>query len=559
MEVKKSVIEALQSAGVIGDIELTTPPNPEMGDFAFACFALAKEQGKNPVEVAIEVVDTIKVAGLISEVKTAGPYVNIYLDPVKVAELVFESQTETFGTHTFGAGKQILVEYACPNPMKVFHLGHLRNLITGEATVRMFENAGYDVKRVNYQGDVGRHIAMSLWGISQHQEEFENVKNATLDEQVAFLGRAYAYGATQFKESEQVQKEILEFNKKVYEHDSEILDTYKTARAWSLEYFDVIYKKLDSHFDRLYFESEVFDLGKQMVLDGLDNDIFTKSSGAIIFEGSKHGLHDRVFINSQGFPTYEGKEVGLAQLHFTEYNPDMVIHVVGKEQREYFQVVFKALEEVLPQSAGKESHLIGGYLQLKGDQKMSSRTGNVISGDQLVTLVEESVRTIMKDSKLDNKEEVTRAVAVAALKYSMLKVGASQDMAFDMDESISTSGDSGPYLLYMVARISSMLEKAGAYTYNGVPEEVTTEEKLVILKLAEFPEATQKAVDERDPSHIAKYMYGLAQQFNTFYVACPVLDAPEDVSAFRLQLVEHIRDVMKKGLHILGIKTVSKM
>ena len=215
MEVKKSVIEALQSAGVIGDIELTTPPNPEMGDFAFACFALAKEQGKNPVEVAIEVVDTIKVAGLISEVKTAGPYVNIYLDPVKVAELVFESQTETFGTHTFGAGKQILVEYACPNPMKVFHLGHLRNLITGEATVRMFENAGYDVKRVNYQGDVGRHIAMSLWGISQHQEEFENVKNATLDEQVAFLGRAYAYGATQFKESEQVQKEILEFNKKV--------------------------------------------------------------------------------------------------------------------------------------------------------------------------------------------------------------------------------------------------------------------------------------------------------------------------------------------------------
>ena len=562
------VKEILVEAGISGEIELASPPQPEMGDLAFGCFALAKEEKKNPAEVAAALADKIQTGGLVSEVKAAGPYVNFYLDGSIVAGIVLGSITADFGAHTIGNGKSIAVEYACTNPMKVFHLGHLRNLVTGEAVVRMFENAGYDVKRVNYQGDVGRHIAMSLWGIEQHKDEFNNIQTSegNLRGKISFLGAAYAYGATKFEEDEQAKAEILEYNKKVYQKDPEIADTYEIARAWSLEYFETIYAKLGSHFARLYFESEVFESGQKLVEEGLKKGIFKKSDGAIIFEGSKHGLHDRVFINSEGYPTYEAKEMGLGQMHFDDLKPDQVIHVVGKEQREYFQVVFKALAQLFPETEGKEYHLVGGYLQLKGDKKMSSRKGNVVSGDELVDLVEERVREIMKDADLENKDAVARAVAVAALKYSMLKVGASQDMAFDMNESVSTQGDSGPYLLYIVARIRSILEKAGVGVASDksegmptIPKEIAPEEKDVLLMLASYPRATLAAVESYDPSVIAKYVYGLAQSFNRFYNSCPVVGSEEEVKMFRVALIQAVEHVMKRGLHVLGIETVEKM
>ncbi len=449
--------------------------------------------------------------------------------------------------------------------MKVFHLGHLRNLITGEAVVRMFENAGYDVMRVNYQGDVGMHIAKSLWGLDRMRDEFNRMKDAALDDQIAFLGKAYAHGATKFEEDENAKKEILEYNRKVYEHDPEILDVYKTARAWSLEYFDTIYAKLGTHFDRLYFESEVFESGKKLVEEGLEKGIFKQSEGAIIFEGSKHGLHDRVFINSQGFPTYEAKDMGLGQLHFSEYKPDQVLHVVGKEQADYFKVVFRALAGLLPQTEGKEYHLVGGYLQLKGEQKMSSRKGNVVAGDELIRLVEARVREIMTERELDQKEDIARKVAISALKYSMLKVNASQDISFDVKESISTHGDSGPYLLYIITRIQSMLgkisEDAQTPTFNPKENNVslTQEEKDLLLELSAFGEHTKKAVGAYDPSVIAKYIYGLAQTFNKFYQACSVLEAEQNLRAFRIELIKAVDMVMRRGLDLLGIETVSKM
>jgi len=173
-EIKKNIIDLLTAAGVMGDIELSSPPKPEMGDFAFACFGIAKEKGENPATAAKNLVEKISppVDGeedLIVKVQAFGPYVNFFVDSQELAKTVLKNilENKKFGTHTFGQGQTILVEYACPNPMKVFHLGHLRNLITGEAMARILENAGYDVKRVNYQGDVGMHIAKSLWGINQ--------------------------------------------------------------------------------------------------------------------------------------------------------------------------------------------------------------------------------------------------------------------------------------------------------------------------------------------------------------------------------------------------------
>ena len=586
-QIYKQLEEALKSVG-IERAEFSTPPNSDMGDIAFPCFALAKEVGKNPAEVATELAATLnevyakedlRESSLVKEIKAFGPYVNFFLDGPELASYVLNGisqQGDAYGTHADGKGKQVLIEFGCPNPMKIFHLGHLKNLITGESVVRVFENAGYDVKRVNYQGDVGMHIAKVLYGLQitdDGQRSFADVaksmtemKDASLAEKVAFLGKAYARGANAYEEDENAQKAVARLNEMVYEHDPSIQDVYKTGRGWSLEYFDTIYKKLGSHFDRMYFESETYERGVQLVEEGKEKGIFKESDGAIIFPGSEYELHDRVFLNSKGYPTYEGKELALAEMHFTEFNPYQVIHVVGKEQAGYFDVLFKALEQVMPHTKGREYHLVGGYLQLKGDQKMSSRKGNVISGDELLSAVQKGIQKILqeREDEHDISEETIETITSAALKYAMLKSDVSQDVAFDMEESVSTTGDSGPYLLYIVARISSILEKGQEtnnkkQTISNLPSSITSEEKKLLLLLATYPEVTKRAVQTYDPSHIAKYTFELAQAFNAFYAACPVLTVEEDVRAVRLTLVSLVRQIMISGLRLLGIETVEKM
>ncbi len=561
--IEKQLTKILKDVGVETAISFSKPPKADMGDLAFACFELAKAGGQNPAEVASDLAGKIASSALVKEVKAFGPYVNFFLDGAGVASLVMESMEPGFGSHTIGNGKKYLVEFACPNPFKAFHLGHLKNLITGEAVVRMFENAGYEVVRINYQGDVGMHVAKALWGIYNSLEEFHVMVDMPLRQRVEFLGKAYAEGARHFEESEEGKQEVIVFNDKVYEHAEDIQGVYMQARSWSLEYFNEIYARMGSFFDRLYMESEVFERGVSIVKEGQKKGVFRESEGAIIFPGSEHDLHDRVFINSKGFPTYDAKELALAEMHFNDHNPDKVIHVVGKEQTEYFKVAFKALERVHPETSGKEHHLIGGFLQLKGDQKMSSRKGNIITGDQLIDAVRDRVHEVMEESETsfgEKQHTILERITVSALKYAMLKADVSKDVAFDMEESISTQGDSGPYLLYIVARINSMLEKAGnrAETMT-VPDEIHAEEKALLLMLDAYPAATLAAVEKYDPSVIAKYLFGLAQQFNSFYAACPVIQDDAALQAFRVALIAHVKQVMEHGLNILGIQTVKAM
>lgn len=602
MLVKQPIIDLLKKAGVSGSVELTTPPDSELGDLAFACFGLAKEWKKSPVECAKELAGKLrkmKLPKLLEKVEHDGPYVNFFLNTGELAKLVLKNQKskiQNLKSKIKNLKSRIMVEFAHPNTHKPVHIGHLRNMITGESLVRLLENQGYKVIRANYQGDVGMHIAKCLWGIGKRgmgplageagKEELESLR--TVSERAKFLGEVYAEGGKAYEADEQAKKEIEEINAKIYSGvDKKINEVYKLTRKWSLEYFDYIYKRVGvKKFDRLYFESETYEPGKKIVLAGLKKGIFKiGEGGAIIFEGSQYGLHDRVFVNSRGLPIYEAKDQALARLQFKEYKPEKILHVVAKEQTEYFKVVLKALEFTLPESRGREEHLVYGWVSLK-DGKMSSRTGQVVLAEWLLDEAEKKIGEVMKDREIKNKNEVIRRIANAAVKYSMLKTSIHNDIIFDVNEAVSLSGDSGPYLLYIVARINSILKKskltlAVIPAKAGIPEgsldsrwslsrtlirdrsdnnrQVELTEKQLLLYLARFLEVQQRATEEKDPSQIAKYLFVLAQAFNNFYQVCPVLQAEADIKNFRLQLVNKVREVMTKGLELLGIDVVDEM
>jgi len=548
--------------------DLIVPPKPEFGDLSLPCFMIAKKFSKTSVEMAEILVRKVKLDEYIVAVKAIGPYLNFTFNKIKLAESTIKQiniMKQAYGENKNGDGKKVMVEFAHPNTHKSFHIGHLRNIFTGEAISRILVNSGFKVIRVNYQGDIGLHIAKCLWGISRLQSEYKAAKRGGLKTKASFLGQAYALGSKNYEEDNAAKQEIIAINQQLYKKDKSIKKVYKETRDWSLKYFADIYQRVDTKFDRLYFESEVADRGREIVVKNLKQGIFKVSDGAVIFEGEKCGLHNRVFLTAGGHPTYEAKELGLAELQFKEFSPEKIIHVVGPEQVEYFKVVFKVLELVLPKLKDREIHVPYGWVRLK-EGKMSSRLGNVILGEWLLDEVKKKIKVMVeKNKKLPNKEKIAEKITIAAVKYSILKNGLSKDIAFDINESISLSGNSGPYLQYTYARINSIIKKSEVRSKKleignlKSGNLIESKENELIMKLARYAEAVETAGKNYDPSEIAKYLFELAQTFNEYYHSVPVLKAKMEVRMARLALISSINQVMANGLNLLGIEVVDEM
>jgi len=454
--------------------------------------------------------------------------------------------------------KRIMVEFAHPNTHKAFHIGHLRNITTGESIVRMLEATGHEVIRVNYQGDVGMHIAKCLWAMTNLAEcDPGSVRGKEIHERVEFLGKAYAAGSTRYEADEEVKAATGAINKQIYAKDPAIYPLYQETRAWSLEYFEGIYQRVNTHYDRFYFESEFYELGKKYVAEGVTKGIFEKSDGAIIFPGEKYGLHNRVFVTKEDNATYEGKEIGLGRVQFDEYHPDLIVHVVGPEQVGYFQVLFAALAMMFPDTKGKEYHKVYGWVKLKHG-KMSSRTGQVVLGEWLLDEAKKSVFEILKQSKSnyteEDQEDIAEKGAIAAVKYAFLRVSTDQEIAFDLKESVSFDGDSGPYLLYTYARSKSVLRKAGNEKVHIGNEPLNAEERSLARFISFYPEVVSDAARTLSPSVLCSYLFKLAALFNLLYQKHPILNSPQ-----RLALTTAAAQVLKNGLSLLGIATVERM
>jgi arginyl-tRNA synthetase len=464
-------------------------------------------------------------------------------------------------------GKTVMVEFTDPNPFKLFHIGHLMSNTIGESLARLYEAAGATVRRADYYGDVGLHIAKAIWGMEQLAAERPDEKDDAA-KKMDFLGRAYALGSRAYEEKPESKEAIIELNKKIYERsDAKVNQWYDAGLAWSLAYFETVFKRLGTKFDDYFPESDVGKEGLDLVL--AHKDIFMESDGAIVFPGEQYGLHTRVFVNAQGLPTYEAKELGLNRKKFKLYPLDLSIVVTGNEIVDYFKVLLKAMELIMPEVAAKTKHVAHGMLRLPTG-KMSSRTGEVVTAASLIDDVKAKLAEYASgkmDLTADERAAAAEVIAIGAVKYSILKQHPGQDIVFDFGKSLSFEGDSGPYLQYAYARLRSILRKAGGVgDTTGTAEAadfgtLTTENELMLMrKIFAFPDAVRRAQEMLAPSGFVAYLYQLAAVANKFYETTPILK-DENVARrnARLALAATAARVLKKGLALLGIGALEKI
>ncbi len=551
---------ALEKSGIKDvEIDLEHPANPNFGDYATSvALQISKKIKKSPLEMAQNIVKNLPKDEAIEKIEVAKPgFINFWLSKnFLLSEIGKITQGKlNFPQLYLGKNKTVMVEFAQPNTHKLFHIGHLRNISIGESLARILEAVGNKVIRTNYQGDVGLHIAKCLWAIEKSKFKLDKLK--TLKEKIEFIGKMYTKGTRDYEENKKAKEEILKINEMIYNQNQQILPLWQKTREWSLEYFNKIYNRVDTRFNRLYFESEMAKRALDISQELLEKGVLEKSQGAVVFNGKKYGLDTRVFINSQGFPTYEGKELALAEKEFSEFGEiDKCIHVVTPEQTSFFKVTFKVEELLDPKKyQDKQYHLAYEWVRLKTG-KMSSREGNIIEAGWLIDQAKKKIKECFKC-----EEKVAETLAVAAVKYSFLKNSVQNSIAFDLNESISLEGNSGPYLLYTYVRTQSVLKKAKTIvkTFTQPYRESNEEEIMILRTIYLFPETVFQAAKNFAPNLIANFLYNLGQKYNLFYQKHPILKAEEPARSLRLLITKATGEIIKNGLYLLGIKTVEKM
>ena len=556
-KIKNLINEALKNLGIEDvDFVVEHPADLKMGDYSTnIAMVLTKKLQMNPRELAEKIVAEMSKSlfNIVDKIEVAGPgFINFYLSPKFFNNSIKEIlENKNFGENQSLVEKKIFIEHTQPNPFKTFHIGHLMNNAIGESVVRIVKANGADVKVASYHGDVGLHVAKTIYGMMQDKpQEFMLQKDdIVLSQQMAFLGYCYAFGTDRYESLNiEGKNKVIDINKKIYERsDKEINYLYNLGKDISLRYFDSIYNRLDSHFDYHFYESEAGPIGKNIVLENLGR-VFEESEGATIFKGEnfKPKTHTRVFLNKDKLPTYEAKEIGLAKIKKDLFTYDKSITITADEQDAFFNVLEVAIGEVFPEVKGKLKHLSHGMLKLPSG-KMSSRTGSIISAEDLIDQVKEKV-------KGDEK------IAIGAIKYMILRQAIGGDIIFDFDKSVSTEGDSGVYFQYSCVRAKSVLEKAeglGMYTSFQIPTgwESTLIEKL----LYQFPEVVLRSGQELQPHYVTNYLTELAQAFNSFYGNTVIINDKDESSAYKLSITKAFFVIMKKGLNLLGIEAPERM
>jgi len=543
--IKDLLLKELKGNNIVFDsVDLVVPPDSKFGDYSVPCFKY-REGGESPNDAANRLKSKILKKSLIKDVSVIGPYLNFSLKSNKLAKLVLSKEFKPKRKN-----KLVLVEFPGPNTNKPLHLGHLRNMSLGESVSRILEFDGFSVKRVNILNDRGVHICKSMlayqkWG----NEKLPDKKGDH------FVGDFYVLFDKKLKENPDLKIEAQEMLRNWESGNKSVRALWKKMNSWALKGFNETYKRFGIKHDKEYFESDVYNEGKKIVLNGLDKSLFQRNEkGDVIVHFD--GLGDKVLLRADGTSVYITQDLYLAVSRLNDFKYDSLIYVVASEQDNHFKFLFKLLDLL---GYHKDFiHLSYGLVNLPTG-RMKSREGTVVDADELMDelqqmAVEElSVRKIKSNSLADK-------IGLAALKFHLLKFTPARDITFNPSESISFVGETGPYLQYSLVRAKRIL--SGVKLANELDYSLlsSSEEFNLVKKLGVFGDVVSEASVSHSPNLIAGFAFELCKLFNVFYEKHRVVDAEsKELVGARLHLVKKYHDILAKCLWLLGIDEVDRM
>ncbi len=562
------------------------PPRSDMGDAAFPMFPYSKLAHKAPAVIASDIAARL-TDHPEGEMLPAGPYLNVRFDIPSLADKIMdrvEAEGRLYGTNESGKGRKIMIEFSCPNTNKPLHLGHMRNDSLGQSVSELLKATGADVMKVNLINNRGVHISKSmlaykLFGNGETPE-------STGEKGDHFVGRYYVRFANWEKEAAEAKEkdpsivsdpsfvdpdEAAQAMLRDWEAgDPEVRALWEKMNRWTLDGLFESYSNMGISFDKLYYESDTYKLGRGEVMRGLDMGVFKKEEdGSVQVDLAPIGLDKKVLLRRDGTTLYITQDIGTAVRRHEDWPFDSLIYVVASEQNYHFKVLFYVLGLLGYEWASELHHLAYGMVNLP-EGKMKSREGTVVDADDLLSELSVLARNEIiekgRESEVGDVDETARKIALGALNYYLLQVQPMRDMVFNPKESISFSGNTGPYLQYTAARISSILRRyeASKDEFSGVSSDgrllVNEDEKILVKALADFPEAVRKAADTFDPSVICTVLYDAAKTFSHYYHDNQILKADtRELSLTRIRLVSSLLAMMKNGFALIGIPYLESM
>jgi arginyl-tRNA synthetase len=480
-------------------------------------------------------------------------------------------------------GKKVMLEYSSPNTNKPLHLGHVRNNLLGFSVSEILAAAGYEVIKANLVNDRGIHICKSMlawqkFGNGETPESTGIKGDHLVGKYYVLFDKAYKTEQEELKAAGQTEdeakrnapsiKEAQQMLQKWEAGDEEVISLWKTMNGWVYAGFAETYKKLGVSFDKYYYESDTYLLGKDIIDEGLEKGVFyRKEDNSVWIDLTDEGLDEKLVLRSDGTSVYMTQDMGTAQLKYNDYHMDKSIYVVGNEQDYHFKVLFTILKRLGKDDADGLFHLSYGMVDLPSG-KMKSREGTVVDADDLMDEMDRTAKAQTEamgkvgDFSEEEKQQLYHTIGMGALKYFLLKVDPKKRLLFDPNESVDFQGHTGPFIQYTHARIRSVLSRAGELDIEkaGEYEQLAAEERDLIYSLTQFPEVIKQAAEAYSPALIANYVYELAKTYNKFYHEKSILQAEDETATqFRLQLSAASGKVINKAMGLLGIEVPERM
>ena len=550
-------IEELQVSDIEKLIEI--PPKPELGDFAFPCFSLAKSMRKAPNMIAEDIAAKIGKPDYINEIKIQGAYLNFFVNKeMFVKEVISAASDENYGSLDIGVGKNICIDYSSPNVAKNFHVGHLRTTIIGNSLYKIFTKMGYNVTRINHLGDWGTQfgkliVAYKKWG---NKEDIER-------DGVLALMNIYVKFHEEAEKDDSLNDEAREWFAKMEQGNEEALEIWQWFKDISLKEYMRIYELLGMEFDSFNGESFYRDKTENVVNLLNEKNLLVESEGAKIVPLDDYDMAPCLILKKDGSSIYATRDLAAILYRHDTYNFDKCIYVTGQEQKLHFAQVFKVIELMGYDYYDKLVHVPYGLVSL-GGAKLATRSGNIIFAEDILHQSIDKVKEIIDEKNPDiaNKDETAKIIGVGAIIFNDLFNQRIKDVAFNWDKILNFDGETGPYVQYTYARAASVLRKAGIAHVEGDVDYslLTDDESMNLLKeISRFKEVIVDAADKLEPFIITRYAVSVAQSFNRFYHENRINVEDDNLKLARIKVVEITKRVIKDALELIGIGVVEEM